>query len=202
MKIIFFHHAGGDQYAFLPYRDHLDEMGWDAVYYELPGHGDRFNEPLLNNVGDVLEDVWSQIEHELTGDYILFGNSMGSLIAYMLLHRIEQKKLNSPRHFFAASRMCPASYPVVIRKTDLTHEEFWEMIREYGGASDFIDNVEFRSMFEPILRACDRYSQKDQRTWSQHFAQPVSYHLFDAGHFFVYENPVGVLEVIQSTLSL
>jgi len=101
------------------------------------------------------------------------------------------------------------------------------MIREYGGASDFIDNVEFRSMFEPILRADfgilesylhlnkpqldipttlmfgsrDRYNRENQRTWSKHFSQPVNYHLFDAGHFFVYENPVGVLEVMQSAVS-
>ncbi|MCP4121627.1 MAG: thioesterase [Bacteroidetes bacterium] len=227
MKIIFFHHAGGDKYAFLPYKPHLESIGWEAVYYDLPGHGDRYHEPLIHDVGLILDDIWDRISHELTGDYVLFGNSMGSLLAYLLLHRIEEANLQPPLHFFAASRMCPASYPVVIRKTDMTHEEFWEMIREYGGASDFIDNVEFRSMFEPILRADygilesyihlgkrvldipatlmfgarDRYSPEDRQTWSTHFCKPVNYQVFDSGHFFVYENPVGVLEVMRTALS-
>lgn len=226
MKVAFFHHAGGDHYAFRAYCEPLAALGWEPVWYDMPGHGDRFNEALLKHIDAVMDDVWARVAPALTGDFVLFGNSMGSLIAWLLARRLAKAGREMPKHFFAASRMAPQAYPFDPGRDELDAEAFWEMIRGYGGSSDFVDNPEFRSLFEPMLRADfavlgsyapmsapplhipatvlfgskDRYKADDRATWQEVFAGGAGEHLFDGGHFFVYEQAEAVLGVMREAL--
>lgn len=226
MKVAFFHHAGGDHYAFRAYTEPLEALGWEPVWYELPGHGDRFNEKFLTRIDRVMDDVWERVAPSLTGDFALFGNSMGSLIAWLLVHRLKAAGRPMPLHFFAASRMAPQAYPFNPGRTEPDPEAFWDMIRGYGGSSDFVDNPEFRSLFEPMLRADfavlesyapmdtprldipatvlfgrdDRYGANERATWQELFSGGAEEHLFDGGHFFVYEQPDAVLGVMRDAL--
>jgi len=226
MRIIFFHHAGGDKYAFLPYKPILDELGWEAVYYELPGHGDRYQDTLLTDANLIAKDAYDQLRTYMKEDYILFGNSMGSLISYLVLHKIVENGLLLPLHFFVASRKCPASYIRVNRDQLLSDLEFWQIIREYNGPTALIENEELRALYEPILRADhqllesydhiekpgldvpatalygrqDRYSFKEMESWKQHFNSEVDILGFDGGHFFVYEQPKEVMTAVTSKI--
>jgi surfactin synthase thioesterase subunit len=222
MRIIFFHHAGGDRYAFKPYWPLLKEKGWEGATYEFPGHGDRFNEDLLHDAHQLADDAFKILRSDLQGKYILFGNSMGSLVAYLLLHRIEEAGVTRPLHFLAPSRKSPASNPSVLRNEPLSGEAFWQMIREYGGPDALMENAELKELYEPILRADyniletyqhefrpklkvsatilygadDRYSLEKLQGWTNHFQDAPAFRGMKGGHFFVYEQPHSVLDIV------
>jgi surfactin synthase thioesterase subunit len=227
MRIIFFHHAGGDRYAFAPYRELLEDAGWEMTVYEFPGRGDRFNEPLLDDALALAGEACKTLDEFLHGEYVVFGNSMGSLVAYLLLHRLQEDNRVLPVHFFAAARKCPASYSAFKRDEPLSDEEFWQMVADYGGPASLIRNAELRELYGPILRADysvlqtyahaelpvlsvpatilygkeDRYSRADLQSWRRHFEQEPVLQAFDGGHFFVYEQPQQVLELITHSLA-
>ena len=197
------------------------------VRYEFPGHGDRFNEELIRSAVELADEAFTSLKDVLQGDYVLFGNSMGSLIGYLLLHKLQEAKHPFPKHFFAASRKCPASYITNHGSNELSKTEFWEMIDAYGGPKKLMQNEELKELYEPILRADyhilesyehrqrpslplqasifygvhDRYSMEDLLSWQTHFDSSINFTPFDGDHFFVYQQPEQVLKAMLATLS-
>lgn len=227
MRIIFFHHAGGDKYAFNPYRVLLAGLGWEMVAYDFPGHGDRFNEPLLHTAEELVEDAYNALADKFEGEYVLFGNSMGTLPAYLLMHRLIKARLPLPVHFFGSARRSPASYRPQHRDKPLSDADFWKRIEDFGGPATLHSNPELRELYEPILRADydildgydhesglpplpvaatilygsgDRYTYEELTPWKLLFSLPVELIGLKGGHFFVYEQPESVLECIRKSL--
>jgi surfactin synthase thioesterase subunit len=153
MKAILLHHAGGDKYSFRNLQDGLlPEI--QSIAVEVPGRGDRFGEPLLNDIHEMTEDIFLQIKNELNEDYFFVGVSMGTLIAYLLCYKIKENNLPLPKHLFLASRLSPDSYfnePTIIHTGS---EEFWKVVVQYNGVPDaLMKHQELRDLYEPILRS-------------------------------------------------
>jgi hypothetical protein len=126
----------------------------ESVAFELPGRSDRFGEPLLNDMHAITEDIFGQIKNELNDDYFFVGISMGSLIAYLLCHKIKANNLPLPKYLFLASRLSPDSYfdePTIMNTSS---EEFWNVVIKYDGVPQaLVEHKELRELYEPILRA-------------------------------------------------
>ena len=153
MKAILLHHAGGDKYAYRNFQqDLLPEI--NSIAIELTGRSDRFNEPLLNDIHAIVDDVFQQIKNEIQEEYFFVGVSMGTLIAYLLCHKLKENNLPLPKHLFLASRLSPDAYfnePTILNTTS---EAFWKVVIQYNGVpQSLIDHKELREFYEPILRA-------------------------------------------------
>lgn len=153
MKAILLHHAGGDKYSFRNLQEWLlPEI--QSIAVDVPGRGDRFGEPLMNDIHEMTEDVFHQIKNELNEDYFFAGVSMGTLIAYLLCFKIKENNLPLPGHLFLASRLSPDSYfnePTIMNTSS---EEFWKVVIQYNGVPDaLMKHQELRDMYEPILRS-------------------------------------------------
>ena len=82
-KIMFIHGAGGGSWYWLPFMKFYNQRGFDCYAINLRGHAPN---TFMDNIGgisiyDYIDDV-SGVLDEIAGDqYILFGHSMGGLIA-------------------------------------------------------------------------------------------------------------------------
>ena len=77
---LFLHGVGSSSDTWWRVREDLDELGWETLALDLPGHGDR---PLpaagLRNLADMREDVWEQVADQRFD--VLVGHSLGAIVA-------------------------------------------------------------------------------------------------------------------------
>ncbi len=82
-KMIFIHGAGGGSWYWLPFMRFYNQRGFDCYAINLRGHAPN---PNLRNLGtisifDYIDDVAGVLDEIAGDDYIIFGHSMGGLIA-------------------------------------------------------------------------------------------------------------------------
>ncbi|MBK6338152.1 MAG: thioesterase [Bacteroidetes bacterium] len=227
MKLFLFHHAGGDKYAFRNFISYLDPK-IEAMPIEVSGRGDRFNEPLINNIEDLVLDIFSQIKNNLDAPFAFLGVSMGALLSYLLCEKMQDEGLKLPQHLFLFSRRCPYSYQNYQKIAHCPSEEFWNGIIQYGGCPQaLIDHPELKEIFEPILRndfkllenyqpkenpnkinaaatvlygLADRISSEEAHSWSKLFEKSTEVIPFEGAHFFMFENPGLCIDIINDKL--
>jgi len=152
--IILIPFAGGSVYSYSELVGGLKEK--KVLTLELPGRGKRFGESLLTDLNDAVDDLYSRITAILPQykEYYLYGHSMGSLLAYLLVRRIINSGYNPPKHLFVSGRGGPSHQN---EKKDwhlLPSSEFWEMIGELGGCpKEVLESEDLMGVFEPVLRA-------------------------------------------------
>ncbi|MEY8742625.1 thioesterase II family protein [Bacillales bacterium AN1005] len=81
--------AGGSAVVYSKWKKNTDSF-IQIHEVELPGRGRRMNEPLIDNMEAMVEDIFYSIKNNLTEPYALFGHSMGGLLTYELCHKIQQ----------------------------------------------------------------------------------------------------------------
>jgi surfactin synthase thioesterase subunit len=153
MQAVLLHHAGGDQYAYRNVRQWLLPE-YESIAVELPGRSDRIREPLIHNMEQATNDIFSQLQPYLTNDYFFIGMSMGGLFAWLLSLKFQKENLPLPKHIFFVSRMPIEYYAAKPNVKGKSSDDFWNMILDYGGCPpQLVEHKELREFYEPILRA-------------------------------------------------
>lgn len=162
-KIIAIPFAGGNKYSFNKIEKEMSP-GFEWITLELPGRGDRFTEPLLDNLPDMVDDLFVKIrQHIIKGEYLLLGHSMGCLLGYELMKKLRENNLKLPLCTFFLGRGAPEHNRFKNKKSDLPQELFWDEIKKMGGMpNDFFDQKDLLEIFYPILkndfRAIENYN--------------------------------------------
>lgn len=87
-RLFCFHHAGGGASAFAGWRAALAPH-LDVYPVQLPGREGRVVEPPARDLDTLIADLDVHIGRHLGGRFLLYGHSMGALIAYRLArHRV------------------------------------------------------------------------------------------------------------------
>ncbi len=152
-KIIAIPFAGGNKYSFNKIEKHISPY-FEWITLELPGRGDRFKEPLLDNIHDMIDDLFVNIrQYIMKGEYILLGHSMGCLLGYELMKKIRKNDLKLPVCTFFLGRGAPEHNRFKNKKSTLPQELFWEEIKKMGGMpDDFFEQKDLLEFFYPILK--------------------------------------------------
>jgi len=87
VNLICIPYAGGSASAFAGWAKKFPLSDVNIVPLELPGRGFRFSQPLLTDFEDALEDMSGQLAALETAPHVLFGYSLGGLIAWELARR-------------------------------------------------------------------------------------------------------------------
>lgn len=195
---------------------------------EYKGRGSRFNETLSKSMGRMVDDVFEQIKGKInSGQYAFFGYSMGSMIAYEVIRKLEKSGYKPPIHSFFAAKQAPHLHEQ--KKLHLMNDrDFLEEIYKLGGTpKELRDNQELMEIYVSILKAdyeivdtyehdlennkigCnisvlygkeDRYSVASIREWSNLTNKDFQFYAFEGGHFFMNHQLQGVIEVVSSEL--
>lgn len=147
-------YAGGNKYAFRKYQE-LAPSFIRCIPLELPGRGKRLKEPLLDNITEMVEDIFGQISHLLSADpFAIYGHSLGGTLAYLLAHKIKAATGLEPKHLFISGCSGPSNKIKEVPTHMLDRAKFIKKLREIGGSpEEILNDSKLLDFFEPMLRA-------------------------------------------------
>ncbi|WP_298427780.1 thioesterase domain-containing protein [uncultured Kordia sp.] len=151
MKIIAFTFAGGNKYSF----NTLFKKELNTVVLEYAGRGTRMAEKSFTNLDDVVADLFPKVQKEIESKepYIIYGHSMGSIVAYQMCKKIEKLGLKLPVKLIVNGVKGP-QYTKEEKISGLPDREFWQEIIKLGGIPKEVGNSpELVDFFAPILKA-------------------------------------------------
>ena len=106
IRIFCFHYGGGSASIFRKWsKNILEEV--ELVAIQLPGREERFNEPLVNNISQVIDNLIFNFKQYSDKPFILFGHSIGALIAFEFAHTLRQRKMLQPKHLIVSGTKAP-----------------------------------------------------------------------------------------------
>ena len=205
--------AGGTSTAFRDFSGHSDPR-IRVLPVDLPGHGTRFGEPLLETLGEMTDFVFDEVRGCIAPDaYAIFGHSMGGMLAYLLARRIRDELLPPPLHVFISARRSSHTEPPFYWK-DLSRDQFLDRLGALGGIpQEVLRSRELMEIFEPILyndiKALETHEHneiapllspitvflgtdddipvEDALHWCRETIGPLRVEVFPGGHFFAFE---------------
>ncbi|MEK8169234.1 alpha/beta fold hydrolase [Streptomyces sp. M19] len=81
-------HAGGNAVGYHQWKRRF--APWVRVCpVELPGHGTRVREPFATDLDVLLDDITASVVERVDGPYVIFGHSLGGLLAFELARALE-----------------------------------------------------------------------------------------------------------------
>ena len=213
--------AGASYYSYRPLFKNI-ENSFTIRYLELPGRGNRMNEPLLYSYDDVLDDIYKQVKGEIEEPYIFFGHSMGAQLAFDTTHLLLSERNLKPLKLVVSGRGAPAVVKMK-RRYDLPRPEFITALQKLGGIpNDILKDVEFFAFFEPVLRADfqaienHHYKEKEAldipihallgdaeettideaSAWKEETKAQFDLKVFSGGHFFILDHSTAIQQLI------
>lgn len=221
--------AGGNSYSYRPLQEKLRDSSIQILPLELPGRGKRMREPLLKDLNLLAMDALKQlIQYDLTKRYALFGHSMGALLVYLVAQQLVARRLPLPVHIFVSGHRAPNAEHCLNFKYNLPKTEFIAMLQRLGGCPpEILQDAELLNFFEPMLRAdfqaVDLYRYQPRfplpipltvllgsaeaevtlsnvQGWQQESIYPLVINEIAGGHFFIFEQPTQIAEMMLQTL--
>lgn len=200
---------------------------WVAVRpIELPGRGERSDEPLWTDPHGLAAFLAAEIAPTLTAPYALFGHSLGALLAFELAHALLERGAPAPLLLFASGTEAPAVRDDSASRQPRSDEALKAELRDLQGTpEEVLADADLMRMTLPVLRAdflmcghyayrprpplpCrlhvlggrqDRASRAALEAWGRE-GTSCTVDTFEGGHFFIHDQRAALLQVIQSSL--
>jgi surfactin synthase thioesterase subunit len=225
--IFIFPFAGGSSYSMKGLIDGFKDI--DVFALEAPGRGKRYKEKLLTNIYEIVDMFYLEIKDKVENydEYYFFGHSMGSLVGYLLIHKIITNKVHLPSYFFVSGRGGPSMEPDCKNYFLLPSVDFRNKLREFGGCPDeILNDNDLMDFFEPILRAdfeavetfvyekkeilnipiTGFYGSDEETTktvmdlWQVETNRTIEIFEIQGNHFFIYENWPTIIKTIRNKI--
>jgi surfactin synthase thioesterase subunit len=153
LKLIAFHHAGGNAGFFQPWVKYFQGLDWvEFVAIQLPGRGRRLSEPPLHDLPALLQAVEQGVAPLLDRPYVLFGFSMGAIMAFELALRRQQQGLRAPSALILAARGVPRT--AALTRGAFSREKIVRELQRLGGTDPaLIEDGPFMDVFMGTFQA-------------------------------------------------
>lgn len=200
----------------------------EVAAFAFPGREMRRGEASISNLDILLEHLLEALTPYLDKPFAIFGHSMGSVIAYELAKKLEQKKFQ-PQHLFVSGAAGP-QVPERIRTLHLlSDKEFVEQLSaRYNAIPDVLLKDEaLLALILPILRAdiqlLETYAYQEGarlncpitafgsyedpeatleciETWGKHTTATFNSKMFPGDHFYLNTHRELLLDVLFGVL--
>ncbi|MBC7953240.1 MAG: thioesterase [Rhodospirillaceae bacterium] len=217
--------SGNGYGALLPLRGHPDRARFQQIC--LPGHGERMAEPLLTDLDALAADAFRQIAPKMRNCDVLYGHSMGALLALAVVRRARALLFPLPRAIVVSGMRGPSRF-VARARAKLSREGLREELRRLGGSpGEILDNDEMFDFFEPLIRADfsavenyrygaepplpvpitvivgdeDEVTADEADAWQRETAHPLTLTSMPGGHFFIYRHATVMRETLMAALA-
>ncbi|MHA6533454.1 thioesterase II family protein [Paenibacillus sp. BAC0078] len=226
IKLFCIPYAGGSASIYSKWKRKLLQ-NIELISLEPAGRGRRCDEPLYNNLSEAVDDLYREAAKVLdrSDEYILFGHSMGSLLAFELYYKLMEEGFREPLHLYVSGGKAPHLERRFIYH-DKPLKQFQEHIMDYDVESALIfQNDELLHFFLPILRSdfkmvethhhtfktqkvgCDMtaltgttdssLTLSDITEWIRHAGKAFRIKQYEGGHFFINEYKDQIIEMIH-----
>lgn len=131
-------------------------LGGQLRQCSLAGRDDRFAEPAFSDFVELADDLWSQLLAELDSgcraeDLVLFGFSMGALLAAEMAQRLETR--GSSARALVVAGCAPPQVLRGRRLTGLDDGEFIEALAAHSSTPEIMRDQQLVRLMMPIWRA-------------------------------------------------
>jgi medium-chain acyl-[acyl-carrier-protein] hydrolase len=224
LRMICFPYAGGNSSTYMSWANELRNCV-ELLAVELPGRSLRFSEPAHRSMDRLVDDLFAAFQQLTDKPYILMGHSLGSRVAFELMHKCKLHGVRMPEHFIASGSSAPHIKEEPKKHYQLPTEEFIEELRKLNGTpEEILGNRELMDLALPFIRAdfelSETYSctavekidcpitvfhgvndteisQSDAQAWEEHFTHPAVMHVFPSDHFFIEKDKASVLDKVN-----
>lgn len=222
LRLFCFPHAGGAAGTYRPWADLLPpDVELVAVQY--PGRHDRFGEPCVASMEELVAGAGADVARLLDLPYALFGHSMGATAAFETARRFQREGLPGPLRLFVSARAAPSRSRPVEVDTD-SDAALLAHVRRLGSAGGRHLDAEprLRPVVLPSLRGdlavlngyrftgepvrCpvtaiagstdDSVQPEDIWAWQRHTTQPVHRVELPGGHFYLETVAADVVDLV------
>ncbi|MEU5402363.1 alpha/beta fold hydrolase [Streptomyces sp. NPDC005963] len=222
VRLVCLPHAGGSASYFVPVARAMPEFA-DVLCVQYPGRQDRRTEPLIDNIPELADHVFTALLPWADRPIALFGHSMGASLAFEVARRFEREKNIIAAALFASGRRAPSA---LRRETAHLRDDrglLEEVAALSGTDSDLLDDEEVRKMILPALRADYRAAETylpepgepvrcpvhvlvgdddpkvtvaEAAAWAEHTTGPFTLKVFPGGHFYLADHPDEVIRTM------
>jgi medium-chain acyl-[acyl-carrier-protein] hydrolase len=211
--MICFPYAGGHAGIFKSWAAELEPLV-DVYGIQLPGRGHGRKEPPAEHVPELVADLGAALAPSLDKPFVLFGHSLGALLAFEVARWLQRHRRLVPRHLFVSGRRAPQIAWSEPPKWNLSDYEFIQHVSGLNGTPpEILENPELLHLVLPTLRAdfklndtyeytpsppltcpltafggVDDEESDDERLqgWRSHTVARFSTQLFPGNHFFIH----------------
>jgi surfactin synthase thioesterase subunit len=222
-------YAGGSAQVYRRWPNYLPEA-IDACAVQLPGRGNRLHEAPFTRLEPLVDAVLQGIAPHTNRPFAVFGHSMGALIAFELVRKLETLYNRSPLRLIVSGCRAPHIPSMESQTYDLPEPEFLEYVRKLNGTPrEVLEHPELMSLMLPLLRAdfavCQTYKHlpgpplicpitalgglEDKEVtrdhlsaWSQHTSGSFKLRMFAGGHFFLHSAEPSLVRVLAQDLAV
>lgn len=109
VRLLCFPFAGGGASAYARWQRELDARGAsvDVLPVRLPGREGRSGEPRFTELAPLVVELDEELDEVLASPHLLYGHSMGALVAYALMRRRQERDAPLPRAALLAAYRAP-----------------------------------------------------------------------------------------------
>lgn len=214
LRLLCFHHAGGAASAFSHWQRAL---GPDVAVLpvQLPGREGRIKQPRLREMDRLVDELVDQLCPWLSRPYVLYGHSMGAIVAYALTRRLLSRGGFLPQRLLVGAHPAPHLPAGHARALRMPDRELARWMVDIGGMSPELLNypdwlAAATSLLRDDLAVCTSswprdgdplpcpidvftgaldplVSTQDAEQWRAHTAAHATVHVVPGGHFFLRE---------------
>ncbi len=193
----------------------------------LPGRSLRFGEAPVTRLPTLVNALAQAIEQTLPKDFVLYGHSMGGILAFEIARELRRRNHPPPKALVVSGVSAPQLFgkPPSEHRYNLPHDDFIDYLKELEGTpTEVLEHPELMEMMLPILRAdfeiCDTYrltedspldipihalfgkedhavGQQGMQAWSAHTCSDFRFSEYEGGHFFINDHWADIAGVLD-----
>jgi medium-chain acyl-[acyl-carrier-protein] hydrolase len=228
LRLVCLPYAGGSATLFARWAKAMP-AGVELVAVQLPGRGKRIGEAPFTRLDPLLTALAPALAPLDDAPFVLFGHSMGALVAYELTRRLRRQGACLPLELLVSARAAPQLPDEDPPLHALPHAELLHELRRLGGTPESVlADPELLELLLPTLRAdfavietwqhvdeaplstpitvfgglSDRgVGQRQLEPWRALTDGPFALHMIPGDHFFVLDPEPSLLPLIQRALA-
>ncbi|MFI0241463.1 thioesterase II family protein [Streptomyces sp. NPDC016845] len=225
-RLVCFPHAGGSASYYYALSKAL-APGLDMLALQYPGRQDRAAEGCITRLSDLADHVYAALRDAEDGrPYVFFGHSMGSVLAFEVARRYQDRTGTPPSWLLASGYPAPSRLRGgTVHRRDAAG--ILDELRTVGGTDPaWLEDAELLAAILPPVRAdytaVETHPRSDARltcpittltgdndphttvteaeAWADHTTDDFTCRVFSGGHFFIDQHVQEITSVISDAV--